>query len=92
MTPSILHFIPCGGVVILMVLAAVLVLKILAKPMKLLMKLLLNAAIGFILLFAVNFVGGFIGLHITITWINALIAGVFGVPGVIAIVFYTIFL
>lgn len=92
MTPSILHFIPCGGLVVLTVFAAVLVLKILARPMKLLLKLLLNAAIGFILLFAVNFIGGFIGLHITITWINALIAGVFGVPGVIAIVFYTIFL
>lgn len=92
MTPSILHFIPCGGLVVLMVFAAVLVLKVLARPMKLLLKLLLNAAIGFILLFAVNFIGGFIGLHITITWINALIAGVFGVPGVIAIVFYTIFL
>ena len=51
--------------------------------------LLKNSIIGAIMLYIINFIGIF---TIKITFIHCLIAGVFGIPGVIALLFYLNFL
>ena len=61
----------------------VLVVKIFGTPLRWLLKLALNTAIGFVALFLLNFFGDYIGLSLGINWLNALIVGVLGVPGVI---------
>lgn len=68
------------------VLVCVLLLKILTEPIKLVFKLLINAGLGFIILFIVNFFGGFFDFSLGISFMNALVAGVLGVPGVIILV------
>lgn len=56
--------------------------KIVTLPMKLLWKLITNSIVGVVLLWIVNL----FGVGIQITFIKALIAGVFGIPGVIVVV------
>ena len=51
--------------------------------------LLKNSIIGAIMLYIINFIGIF---TIKITFIHCLIAGVFGIPGVIALFIYLQFL
>lgn len=63
--------------------------KILVLPLKVLWKLLINGAMGAILLFIVNAVDHTFGLNIEITMITALVAGFFGVPGVIALLIFS---
>ena len=38
---------------------------------------------GFVILFVVNWLGGFVGVSLGVNWINALVAGILGVPGVV---------
>lgn len=54
-------------------------------PIKIIIKLIINALVGGLLLFFFNLVGGIFGLSIMINPLNAIIAGVLGVPGVILI-------
>lgn len=56
--------------------------KVVSLPVKLFWKLVYNGIIGAILLCIVNF----FGLGIEITFVKALIAGFFGIPGVLAII------
>ena len=65
------------------ILLLLLLIKILSTPLRLMFKLLLNAAGGVVLLFVFNFLGGFVGLSLGMNWLNALIAGTLGIPGVI---------
>jgi len=58
--------------------------KVVSLPMRLLWKLITNSIIGGIMLWVINLFG--VGLQINL--INALIAGVFGIPGVIALIIY----
>ena len=69
-----------------LVVGAILILKILIKPIRWIFKLLLNAAFGFVLLFLVNFFGDPVGIYIGVNFVNALVAGFLGVPGVILLV------
>lgn len=69
-----------------LVVGAILILKILTKPIRWIFKLLLNAAFGFVLLFLVNFFGDPVGIYIGVNFVNALVAGFLGVPGVILMV------
>ena len=62
-------------------LAICLLFKLLKWPVELLLKFVSNSVCGAILLFIVDLFGA--GIKITV--INALIAGVFGIPGVIGI-------
>ncbi|MDD6135347.1 MAG: pro-sigmaK processing inhibitor BofA family protein [Selenomonadaceae bacterium] len=55
--------------------------KIVALPMKLLWKMITNSLVGVVLLWVVNLFGA----GVKITFLKALIAGVFGVPGVIIV-------
>lgn len=60
-----------------------LMLKLLRKPIKWAFKLLLHALSGFVFLFIFNFFGGFLDLSLGLNWINAIVTGVLGVPGVV---------
>lgn len=72
--------------------ALIVIVKILSWPLKILIRLLINAVIGAVLLYLVNIAGTtFFGFAIPITAITALIAGFFGVPGVIALIIWKIF-
>ncbi|HHT86715.1 MAG TPA: pro-sigmaK processing inhibitor BofA [Clostridiales bacterium] len=70
------------------VFAVWLVFKIFSFPIKIFFRMLINAIIGAVILLAFNFFGNIIGFTIPITWLTALIAGVFGIPGVGAIIIY----
>lgn len=62
-----------------------LLLKILKGPMKLAFKLLIHAVFGFVFLFIFNFFGAWVDLNIPLTWLNAIVTGVFGIPGVVVL-------
>ena len=64
------------------VLSMVGVIKILAAPVKLVFKILINAASGFVLLIVANIISGFFDFSLPIDFINCLVSGVFGIPGV----------
>jgi len=66
------------GLIILYIVA-----KILVVPIKVVWKLIINAIVGGITLVLINFFGGFVGIHIGVNFLTAIIAGVFGVPGVV---------
>ena len=78
--------------ILLMVVAAFILYKLITLPLKLFMKLLINGISGLVLLVLTNFVGGIIGLTIPITFINVLIAGFFGIPGIIFLWLSVLFL
>lgn len=59
--------------------------KLISLPFKLVWKLITNSIVGAVLLWVVNLFGA----AVEITFLKALIAGVFGVPGVIAVLIYT---
>ena len=63
----------------------VLLIKILLKPIKGLLKFVIHAVFGYLLLFLVSVLGDFVGLDIQMNLVNALIAGFFGVPGVVVL-------
>ncbi len=71
------------GIAILAVIAVILVLRLLSAPLRLAVKLLINALVGFAVLFLLNFAGGFVGLSLGINWLNAIVVGIFGAPGVV---------
>ena len=62
-----------------------LLLKLFKKPIKWVLKLLLHALSGYLFLLVFNFFGGMVGLQLPITWLTAIVAGVFGVPGVVVL-------
>lgn len=68
---------------------AIVIIFLLVKLISLPFWILKNSIIGAIMLYIFNFIGFF---TIKITFIHCLIAGVFGVPGVIGLVIYTQFL
>lgn len=63
--------------------ALILLFQLLKAPLKILLKILLNGLMGFVILFVVNWLGGFVGVSLGINWVNALVAGILGVPGVV---------
>ena len=74
------------------IVAIYVVLRMLAVPLKMIFKLVINAVIGYMMLFVANLVGGFFDVSIPIDLLTCLIAGVFGVPGVIFLVVVLIFM
>lgn len=59
--------------------------KIFSVPLKLLWKGIYNSVIGAIVLYVINFLGF---VYIPINFITALIAGIFGIPGVLVLAIY----
>ena len=75
-----LYTILLGAAVIV---AIYVLIKIIAAPIKKIFKLLLNAVCGLLLLFIANFIGGFFNFAIPVNLLTCIIAGAFGIPGVI---------
>ena len=67
----------------------VLLLKLLRKPIKWAFKLLLHALFGFVFLFIFNFFGSIVGVSLGLNWLNAIVTGVLGIPGVILLLLLT---
>ena len=65
------------GIIVLFIL-----LRILSLPFRIVWKLITNSIVGALMLWIVNL----FGLGIEITFFKALIAGFFGVPGVLVVV------
>lgn len=59
------------------------ILKLLSVSTKTLMTLLWNGIVGLVLLFVFNLVGGIFGLQVEVNALNSIIAGFFGIPGII---------
>lgn len=71
------------------IIALIIVVKLLSWPLKILIKLVINGVVGTILLYLLNIVGAqFFHFTITINIVTALIAGFFGVPGVIFLIIW----
>ena len=68
-----------------------LLIRILKKPIKFIFKILLNALFGFVILFAINWLGEPVGFELGLNLVNALVAGVLGVPGVILLIVIKLF-
>ena len=60
-------------------------LKLLAIPLRLMWKFITNSIAGALMLWVVTL----FGIPIKINIISALVAGIFGVPGVLAVIAYT---
>ena len=69
----------------------VLLLIIVVKCFSLPFKLIWNGVYGAVILWLINLIGGFVGFGLKITVIKALIAGFFGIPGVVAIIVWELF-
>ena len=69
------------------VLMLMLLIKLLKTPIKWAFKLLLNGALGFVGLFMVNYFGEYIGISLGMNWVNAIVAGVLGMPGIVLLLF-----
>lgn len=65
-----------AGLLILLIAA-----KLLSLPFRLLKKFIINSVIGAVLLSVVKL----LGLSVTINILTSLVAGIFGVPGVVAV-------
>ncbi len=60
-------------------------LKLMSLPFRLIRKFITNSVAGAVILWVVSL----IGIPVKINIISALVAGIFGVPGVLAIIAYT---
>ncbi|MCY6485864.1 pro-sigmaK processing inhibitor BofA family protein [Clostridium aestuarii] len=69
-----------------------LLVRFLAWPLKILLKLIANGVLGIILLLIANFIGKYLGFSVGINPWTALIAGFFGVPGVIFLIIFKVLL
>ncbi len=66
--------------------------KLLAWPIQRLSRLIFNSLLGGIVLVILNLLGSIIGLRIAINPLNALIVGVFGLPGILLLILLPILL
>lgn len=84
--------IPTGAIGIVFIAIVLLLLWLFTRPIKLALKLAAHVVCGFVMLVAANWIGGFVGFHLATNFLNCLVAGVFGAPGVVGlIVLKTIF-
>ncbi len=65
--------------------------RVFLMPIKLILRLVYNGLIGGAMLWVVNFIGGHMGFTIAINPITALVAGFLGLPGVILLILFKIF-
>lgn len=73
-------------------LVGLLLLYLTIKFLKWPLKILLNGIIGIVLLYVANYLGTYLGFNIEVNAVTALIAGFLGVPGVIFLVVFKMFL
>lgn len=79
-------------VLIFAAIAVIVVAKLLAWPVKKILKLAINIALGVVMIILVNTFGASIGITIPFNIVTALIAGILGVPGVIALIIIGFFI
>ena len=65
---------------------------LLLAPLKFIMKLLVNGLVGGLLLLVINLIGGFFSVTIAINPLSAVIAGYFGLPGIILLLLFKLIL
>ncbi|MCI6646804.1 MAG: pro-sigmaK processing inhibitor BofA family protein [Oscillospiraceae bacterium] len=80
------------GIAVVGIIAVILIVKLLSAPIRFAFKMLINALVGFAVLFLLNFAGEFVGLSLGINWINAVVVGVLGAPGVVLLLLLKYFL
>ena len=61
-------------------------------PIKIIFRLIYNALIGGAMLWLINYAGAYIGFNIAINPITALIAGLLGLPGVVLLIMFKVFI
>lgn len=66
--------------------------RVFLMPLKLIFRLIYNGLIGGLMLWVVNLVGSYVDFTIGINAITALIAGFLGIPGVILLILFKIFI
>ncbi len=66
--------------------------RVLLMPLRLVFKLIYNGLIGGIILWLLNWVGAYFGFTIAINVATALIVGFLGIPGVILLVVFKLFI
>lgn len=71
-------------IAVIVILVAKFVFKISRKE---LIALILNAAVGFVIIWLINLTDL---ISLPLNWITALVAGIFGVPGVVILIVLTI--
>ena len=59
--------------------------KALGVSMSILKTLLVNGITGAVFLILFNLVGGLFGLSLDLNFLNAIVAGIFGIPGIIVL-------
>lgn len=79
-------------VLIFAAIAVIVVAKLLAWPVKKIIKLAINVLCGILMIVLVNTFGVNIGITIPFNIVTALIAGILGVPGVIALIIIGFFI
>ncbi|MGL5354683.1 MAG: pro-sigmaK processing inhibitor BofA family protein [Clostridium sp.] len=77
---------------IIYALVGVALLYLVIKLFKWPLKILLNGIIGIVLLYVANYLGTYLGFYIGINAVTALIAGFLGVPGVIFLIIFKMFM
>lgn len=80
------------GYFLIAILGLYVLVKVFSWPLKILFKLIINAVLGVVLLVIVNLIGRYFSFSIGINAITALIAGFFGIPGVIFLIIFKLFL
>ena len=80
------------GIAVVGIIAVILIVKLLSATIRFAFKMLINALVGFAVLFLLNFAGEFVGLSLGINWINAVVVGVLGAPGVVLLLLLKYFL
>jgi inhibitor of the pro-sigma K processing machinery len=78
------------GYFLIAIFAMILLAKFFLWPLKILLKLIINGALGVIILLIVNLVGANFNFFIGINAVTALIAGFFGIPGVIFLILFKV--
>lgn len=77
--------------VIAAVIAVYVILKVFSLPIRILWKVLWNALIGWIALFLINSLSPWTDFSIPVTFWTALGVGIFGLPGLVALIIYLYF-
>ena len=87
-----MEYLPLIALVLVAALIITLLLKIFKAPLKLAFKLLINSGLGFLALLLINFLGEPLGIALGVSWLNALVIGVLGVPGALLLVIINLLL
>ncbi|MBQ9492607.1 MAG: pro-sigmaK processing inhibitor BofA family protein [Oscillibacter sp.] len=72
--------------VVIVIFLLVALARILSAPLRLALKLLMNTVSGLVALWLVNLLSGITGVYLGMNFVNALIVGIFGLPGLVLLI------